>query len=589
MLVQFLEASSPIHRGFIAICSYYDSSRQQQPAASCGTSCPTYRKEDIVSTRRTLARTIRQEAAEHAFLRPHPEHLNNGEESAYRSPDPTDPTKTHLSYIANFSKGLPHDATTGEVEPEAYRSLLRCLASGNPQDFEQVQLGPGGRKLTNPQAGLAFDLEGPDAHSLTIPPAPRIDSPENSAEMGELYWMALLRDVNFTDFDTDTNVGEAADSLSDQFSDFRGPKDPVSNRVTRDTLFRGFTPGDLVGPYVSQFLLKPIWFGTLRFNQRQRTVQGGVDYMTSYADWLSVQNGDNRGCQDQFDLSESRYIRNMRDLANYVHFDALYEAYLNACLILLSINAPSNRPCEPGVAPGAPFDPGNPYTDSITQNSFGTFGGPHILSLVTEVATRALKAVWYQKWFVHRRLRPEAFGGLIHNHLDPGKNVNYPIDEEILDLSPGSVLDRIHDHNMSQFNDDTYLLPQAFPEGSPTHPSYGAGHATVAGACVTILKTWFDESYVIPDPKVPNNNGTALVDYTGPDANSLTLGGELNKIAANIAIGRNMGGVHWRSDYTESVKLGEKIAIGILEEQRTTYNEPHRISLTKFDGTTVQL
>jgi hypothetical protein len=29
-------------------------------------------------------------------------------------------------------------------------------------------------------------------------------------------------------------------------------------------------------------------------------------------------------------------------------------------------------------------------------------GSPHILSWVTEVATRALKAVWYQKWFVHR-------------------------------------------------------------------------------------------------------------------------------------------------------------------------------------------
>ena len=37
-----------------------------------------------------------------------------------------------------------------------------------------------------------------------------------------------------------------------------------------------------------------------------------------------------------------------------------------------------------------------------------------------------------------------------------------------------------------------WLLPMAFPEGSPMHPSYGAGHATVAGACTTILKAWFD-------------------------------------------------------------------------------------------------
>src|SRR5438067_6893722 len=43
----------------------------------------------------------------------------------------------------------------------------------------------------------------------------------------------------------------------------------------------------------------------------------------------------------------------------------------------------------------------------------------------------------------------------------------------------------------------------------------GAGHATVAGACVTILKAWFDESFGLPDPMVPNSGGTALVAYTG--------------------------------------------------------------------------
>src|SRR5207247_4375136 len=86
---------------------------------------------------------------------------------------------------------------------------------------------------------------------------------------------------------------------------------------------------------------------------------------------------------------------------------------------------------------------------------------------------------------------------------------------------------------------DTYLLPQAFPEGSPLHPSYGAGHATVAGACVTVLKALFDESFLIPNPVVPGPDGRSLVRYTGPDADRLTVGGELNKLAANVAIGRN--------------------------------------------------
>jgi hypothetical protein len=128
----------------------------------------------------------------------------------------------------------------------------------------------------------------------------------------------------------------------------------------------------------------------------------------------------------------------------------------------------------------------------------------------------------------------------------------------------------------------------AFREGSPTHPAYGAGHATVAGACVTILKAWFDESFPIPGQAVVSNaNGTALV--PAPGNPKLTVGGELNKLAANIAIGRNMGGVHWRTDYTESLKLGEAIALGTLEEQKLCYNEFSGLSVTRFDGTRVTI
>lgn len=215
-------------------------------------------------TRRAKARKIRQDAAEEAFLRSHPEQINNGEESTYRSSD------NQLNYIANFTKGLPRNTDrpelgeVGEVDPKAYRMLLKALASGNPDDFEKIPLG-GTRKFTNPQAGLAFDLEGPDCHAVTIPPAPRIDSAENSAEMGELYWMALLRDVHCKYFDSNDAYGDndeikqkvnlAAESMSNEFSDFRGPKDQ-NGKVTSATLFRGFAPGDLVGPYISQFLLK---------------------------------------------------------------------------------------------------------------------------------------------------------------------------------------------------------------------------------------------------------------------------------------------------------------------------------------------
>ena len=86
---------------------------------------------------------------------------------------------------------------------------------------------------------------------------------------------------------------------------------------------------------------------------------------------------------------------------------------------------------------------------------------------------------------------------------------------------------------------------------------------------------------------VPNNRGTKLKRKSG----SLKLGHELNKLAANIAIGRNMAGVHWRSDYTQSLRLGEAIAIGILQEQKILYKEmfTRPFEFTRFDNTKVSI
>ena len=185
----------------------------------------------------------------------------------------------------------------------------------------------------------------------------------------------------------------------------------------------------------------------------------------------------------------------------------------------------------------------------------------------------------------------------------------YPINNDILGkTASGQILDKIKEHNRQQNNrfpgrsdlQGSYLLPQAFPEGSPTHPSYGAGHATVAGACVTVLKAFFKEDELIKKPVIPKTispievrnshnevvfrKTTELADYTEPDSKELRVGEELDKLAANIAIGRNWAGVHYRSDYAESILLGEQIALGILQEQADTYNEEFACTLTRFSG-----
>ena len=494
---------------------------------------------DTAAARSNHAFEIRMRAAELARDRAVVEHLSNGEEAFY-------PNR-----IANFSKGLPHNAF-GEVDTAAYDTYLEALKSGDPARFEALPMGLG-RRLTNPLAGMAFDLEGPDGHHLAQAPAPTIASGEGGSELGELYWMALCRDVHFSDYGASPVIADAAADLS-RFPDFRGPKS--SGQVTPQTIFRGSTAGVLVGPYLSQFLWLGFHMGALTIAQRIWTLPAGTEYLTSYEDWLASQNGF-ESYSYPID-GTARYIRNLRDLGQWVHVDALYQAYHQACLILLDL--------------GAPFSEGVPYRHSATQIGFGTFGGPHILSLVTEVATRALKAVWFQKWFVHRRLRPEAFAGLVH-HTRTGRS--YPVSRDVLN---STALDALYSRN------GTYLLPIIAPEGCPTHPSYGAGHATVAGACVTILKAWFDGSWALPHPVVPDASGTALLNYTGAP---LTVANELDKLAANIAIGRNGAGFHYRSDYWESVKLGEKIAIGILEEQRETYREICSFSFKGFEGQTI--
>ncbi len=480
---------------------------------------------------------IRKNAALAEFNSPSVSHPNNGDERQFRNK------------IGNYSKALPHN-NLGEVDLNAYEGYLDAIRSGRPSDFENITLG-GTTKLTNPQAGLAFALEGADSGNLVEPPSPSVASEERADEAVENYWMALLRDVAFTDYATDSLVAQACSELSG-LSAFSGPR--ITGQVTPQTLFRGFTAGDLIGPYISQFLLQPVSFGALPLVQQYTTYQPGLDYMTDFPSWLAVQNGQGPFAANVPD-PQLRYLRNGRDVGAWVHVDVLYEAYFMAMLWLVS---------------HAGLDAGNPYVNSHTQVGFGTFGTPHINALMTEVSGYALRAQWFQKWWVHRALRPEAFGGLVHNNKVG--TASYPLHPDV--LNSHAVAETFTRYG-------TYLLPMAFPEGSPTHPSYGSGHATVAGACVTVLKAFFDtDSAVFPEPMVPTADGLSLEAYTGADAGQMTLTGELNKLASNIAQARNIAGVHWRSDAVQAMLLGEAVAISILRDQKHCYNETFGASLS---------
>jgi membrane-associated phospholipid phosphatase len=311
--------------------------------------------------------------------------------------------------------------------------------------------------------------------------------------------------------------------------------------------------------YVSQFLWKDIPYGPATLTQTYRSTPAGLEFMTAYASWLSVQRGE--AVSDAPREATPRYIRNNRDLGEWVHRDLPFQAGVGAALILLDL-------------PGA-LDLAMPYRTSRTQDGFCTFGKPWVLDMVARVANAGLRAAWFQKWALHRALRPEAFGGRVHNHLTNA--AVYPIHPDLLVTSAATA--------EVKARHGTYLLPLAYPEGSPLHPAYPSGHATFAGATVTVLKAIFNESAQIPNPVLAADDGSTLLPWTG---GTLTVGGELNKLAANVALGRVAAGVHWRSDAAQGMALGEAVALRVLADLKRTYSETFPgFTLTRFDGTSV--
>ncbi len=458
-------------------------------------------------------------------------------------------------FPGSFSKALAHDAE-GNVVPASYSLLRTACISGQAADFAAVPLA-GAAKLVSPQAGWAFSLDGGDPFDFTMRAAPSLGSAETAGEMVELYWHALLRDLPFAEYAASQDATAACVDLS-LLADFRGPKQSTSAGlvVSPNTLFRSIVPGCLTGPYVSQFLYKDIPTGPITYPQRYPVPSAGADFMTSPDEWLAVQNGAARSGPA---VPSNRYLINARDLGEYVHKDYSYQAFLNAALILLGARSPLNA--------------GNPYLGYSNQGGFATFGGPHVLDQVARVAVEALRAAWCQKWRFHRRLRPEEFGGRVQFN---GSTNKYGLHA---DLRNSDALARIRART------GTALLPMAYAEGCPIHPAYPSGHATIAGACTTVLKAFFRGDATVANPVQPIADGSALTAYT---AGPLTVTGELNKLAANIAIGRNLAGVHWRTDAHDGMLLGEAVAISCLRSSRFQWNESFAgATFTRFDGTEV--
>jgi len=92
---------------------------------------------------------------------------------------------------------------------------------------------------------------------------------------------------------------------------------------------------------------------------------------------------------------------------------------------------------------------------------------------------------------------------------------------------------------------------------------------------------------LLPGCVEPSPDGLSLVEcprYTP------TVGDEIDKLAFNISMGRDWAGIHFRSDCLGGIRLGEDVAISILQELSGTYSEDFNgFQFKRFDGISVQI
>lgn len=137
----------------------------------------------------------------------------------------------------------------------------------------------------------------------------------------------------------------------------------------------------------------------------------------------------------------------------------------------------------------------------------------------------ALLTAWYYKWAADVGLPGVPSRSGVSFRPRP-----YEMDHRV------SVLFNRRVNDSASGDDGRAPGPMPSP-GTPRHPSYPSGHSTYAGAASEMLSFFFP-------------------DYTE----------EFDRLANNIGMARLWGGIHWRSDCEEGIKLGRCVARIIIEK-----------------------
>ncbi len=510
-------------------------------------------------------------------------------------------------YAPAHTKSLEHDAATGLLTPSGvqnYQQLLKAIDSTKQIDYNAIVRFPGSSKFVNPQGSNLLTLQGIPNNLLPMPLFPLLSTPKAAALLIELYLQTICRSVLFSDYgtgagtDRDTINGgsithNAAAILTGLGDAYEGPK--INHVVTPDLLFKIDAKNSLIGPSVSQFEYcnVPILFQPHRIFIPYVDLAQNREFGVSWSDFVAIQNGLIPRPYISSDFTGQAYITRGRDLATLVHSDGPGEIFFYAVNSLILYKFP--------------FSTTLPYYNGTMLNeaAFVDMNTGDVYSALFDVVNEALKHAWAHKWRAQRVLRPDAFAGLVHKAkvTDTNPNNLYSTFFATYQTPAGKInlLNWVKSYNSIQETNavqdpltppaaETYLLSQMFPDGAPAHPSYPSGHGTLSGACITVIKAFFNDDELIKNhvtPKKPDPaDATQLVNVSVHEgSNLLTVGGELNKLACNVAMGRNFAGIHYRMDALEGILIGEQVALHYLQDHARMYNEQ---GFTGFELTTFQ-
>ncbi|MBV2360021.1 bromoperoxidase [Thalassococcus sp. CAU 1522] len=437
--------------------------------------------------------------------------------------------------------------------------------------------------------------------ALPQPPVPEFGPSELAAEMAELYALGLLRDVPFDRLDNPHHLVRVDDITSFTlhemlcelrslpFLDRRATPDaggaPVSSltgpggdsghrralrwngdgQLTLRTAFRGGVAGILGAPRMSS-----LW---AMDNDRRKPCpmveRPAADAsMSRWLKWVEHETGAGLCLPGRVDARHC-LPKTLGDLAQHVHSAHPARVFFNAALALL--------------AEGAAFD-----LDLGAENGLarGRWTPSRLLALMADAADRATRMALSRAGKAARLSRPGVIAARMtvllgrEDLLASGTPPVLAAAAQELSCHAPNLLSWVarsqSGRSAPRLFRDTAFLPVDLTR-APLNPWDAAAHGVVAGALATLVKAVFDTM---------RPTHLRMVAANGP---STDITQEIDRLAAQIALGRSASAAYFGAESHQDLRLGEAIAMQVMRESFEADNEQAGLAFTDFDGKAVQL